>query len=67
MDLPEDERIDRFVAAFGAMRNTAWHMIVRRIFSDLYGVGISDADSVRRADAIVRDALTGSGLGAVGG
>lgn len=54
MALPEDERIDRFVAAFGAMRNTTWHMIVRRIFADLYDVGLSDADSVRRADAIVR-------------
>ena len=54
MALPEDERIDRFVAAFGAMRNTTWHMIVRRIFSDLYDVSLSDADSVRRADAIVR-------------
>lgn len=56
MSLPEDARIDRFVAAFGALRNTTWHMIVRRIFGDLYGVALSsDADSVRRADAVVRE------------
>lgn len=54
MDLPEDARIRRFVAAFGALRNTTWHLIVRRIFGDLYGVDLSDAESVRRADAAVR-------------
>jgi len=55
MDLAEDERIARFVAAFDAGRNTAWNGIVRRIFRDLYGVEVGDAASVRAADAAVRE------------
>ena len=54
MELPEDERIARFVAAFNAGRNTAWNGIVRHIFKTLYGVEVTDAASVRAADAAVR-------------
>lgn len=52
--LPEAARIDAFVRAFQATRNTAMHWAVRRIFHDLYDVAITDAGSVRRADAAVR-------------
>lgn len=47
--LPDDERIKRFVTAFAATRNTAWNLIVREMFDTLYGIKITDADSVRRA------------------
>lgn len=40
--LPEDVRIDRFVDAFNAVRNTNWHLIVRHICADLYGVALVD-------------------------
>lgn len=53
-ELPEDERIGRFVRALDAGRNTAWNRIVRRIFGDLYGVEVHDEESVRRADEAVR-------------
>src|SRR5262245_21731311 len=52
--LPEAERIDAFVRAFQATRNTAMNWTVRRIFRDLYGVTIADAASVRLADEAVR-------------
>jgi glucuronate isomerase len=52
--LSEDERIERFVKAFNASRNTVWNQIVRQIFETLYGITISDAQSVRQADAAVR-------------
>jgi len=53
-NLPEEERIQRFVEAFVASRNTVWNLIVRRIFSTLYEIKLKDADSVRQADAAVR-------------
>jgi len=54
MELDEDERIERFVAAFAQVRNTVWAMMVREAFSRLYGVALSDAASVREADEAVR-------------
>jgi glucuronate isomerase len=60
--LPEDLRIDAFVEAFNAARNTAWHLIVRRICRDLYDVpltgedGLATADHVREVDTAVREA-----------
>lgn len=53
-DLPEGERIERFVAALHAGRNTVWNQIVRQVFADLYDVELHDAESVRQADAAVR-------------
>lgn len=61
-NLPEDVRIDAFVGAFNAVRNTAWHLIVRRICEDLYGVALIDEEGmctsrrVRDIDAAVREA-----------
>lgn len=54
MALGEDERIERFVAAFSQVRNTAWALMVREAFRGLYGVELSDAASVREADEAVR-------------
>lgn len=61
MELHEDERIKQLVAALAAGRNTAWNLIVRRIFADLYGVELRDDASVRDADAAVRERCTESG------
>ena len=55
MELPEDERIECFISAFNAGRNTAWNGIVRHIFRELYGVELTNAASVRAADAAVRE------------
>lgn len=55
MELDEDERIDRFVAAFAQVRNTVWAKMVRETFHRLYGVELSDATSVREADEAVRE------------
>ncbi len=52
--LPEDQRIEAFVAAFAATRNTAMNWVVRRLLGDLHGVTITDAASVRAADAAIR-------------
>jgi hypothetical protein len=52
--LPEDERVEAFLRAFRATRNTSMSWVVRQIFERLYGVEISDAASVRRADQAVR-------------
>jgi hypothetical protein len=54
MALPETERIEAFLAAYKATRNTSMNWVVRRIFGDLYGVELTDAASVRRADEAVR-------------
>jgi glucuronate isomerase len=54
MDLEEDERIGRFVAAFSQVRNTVWATMVRETFRRLHGVELSDAASVRAADEAVR-------------
>jgi glucuronate isomerase len=52
--LAEGERIDAFLRAFEATRNTSMNWCVRQIFGRLYGVELSDAASVRRADEAVR-------------
>lgn len=54
MARPEAERIEAFLRAYNATRNTSMSWVVRRIFGDLYGIGPTDADSVRRADEAVR-------------
>jgi glucuronate isomerase len=59
-DMPEEERIEPFAKAFNAMRNTNWHLIVRHICSDLYGVPLVDEDGrctperVKAVDEAVR-------------
>lgn len=53
-DLPEDERIPAFLAAFAATRHTTMSWVVHRIFTDLYGIELTDAASLRRADSAVR-------------
>jgi glucuronate isomerase len=61
-ELPEADRIEAFVAAFNAVRNTAWHLIVCRICDDLYGVplvneeGLCTSHHVQEVDAAVRHA-----------
>ena len=52
--LPERERINRFIEAFHATRNTSMNWVVRHIFRDLYDLEISDADSIQAADNAIR-------------
>ena len=51
--LPEDRRIDAYLRAFDATRNTTMNWVVRRIFRDLYGIEITDAESIVVADQAV--------------
>jgi hypothetical protein len=53
--LSDQARVDAFLRAFQATRNTSMNWVVRRIFERLYGVTLSDAASVRAADAAVRE------------
>jgi hypothetical protein len=59
-ELAEEQRIEHFVRAFDAVRNTHWHLVVRQICSDLYGVRLVDAggrcsaERVRAVDEAVR-------------
>jgi len=55
MSLDEDQRIDRFVDAFGKVRNTVWALMVRETLRRLYDVELTDAASVRDADRAVRE------------
>jgi hypothetical protein len=54
MAMDEDERIDRFVAAFTQARHTAWAMMIQQSLRRLYGVQLGDANSIRQADQAVR-------------
>jgi len=60
-DLPEEQRIPAFLDAFAATRHTTVNWVVRRIFTDLYGVAITDESSVRHADEAVRASATREG------
>ena len=53
-ELPEGARIDAFLQAFHATRNTSMNWVVRHIFSELYQLELTDAASVRAADRAVR-------------
>lgn len=59
-ELPEPARIERFVTAFNAARNTNWRHIVTRICEDLYGIplvgedGLATPAHVAEVDAAVR-------------
>lgn len=59
--LSESERIDRFVEAFALVRNTTWARIVRETFRNLWGIELSDAAGLRRADEAVRSTGGDSG------
>jgi len=54
MALSEEERIERFVTAFGRVRNTTWAVMIQETFRTLYGIELSDAASLREADEAVR-------------
>lgn len=53
--LPENRRREAYARAFAATRNTSMNLVTRAIFRDLYGLEITDAASVARADAAVRE------------
>lgn len=53
-ELPEPARIDAYLRAFDATRNTSMNWVVRHILSELYQVELSDAASIRAADRAVR-------------
>ncbi|MCR8635099.1 glucuronate isomerase [Paenibacillus radicis (ex Xue et al. 2023)] len=55
MDLPEEERIIQFLAAYRATRNTLMNWVVTHVFKTLYDIELSDEPAVRRADAAVRE------------
>ena len=63
-ELPEEERVEHFVSAVNAVRNTHWHRIVCHICRDLYGVPLVNADglctnqAVLGIDAAVRERAT---------
>jgi glucuronate isomerase len=65
--LPEEDRVEAFVKAFNAVRNTVWHLIVRHICKDLYDVSLTDQngratpDRVREVDAAIRASSQQSG------
>lgn len=40
MELPEAERVERFVKAFHRVRNTVWAKMVRETFRNLYGIRV---------------------------
>ena len=52
--LPEEERMEAYVRAFDATRNTSMNWVVRHIFENLYGIEITDTASIRAADEAVR-------------
>ena len=63
-DLPEAQRVSRFLDAFAATRHTTMNWVVRRIFADLYGMELADEGSIRQADAAVRESARAEGWSA---
>jgi glucuronate isomerase len=53
-DMDESERIDLFVDAFTRCRNTTWAQVIQNTLRDLYGLEISDAESIRKVDEAVK-------------
>lgn len=51
--LGEADRCEAYARAFAATRNTSMNWVVRRIMGDLYGLEITDAASVRKANEAV--------------
>lgn len=54
-EMPEAERIRAFLHAYRKTKGTGMHYAVERIFSDLYGLSITDETSVYRAMEAVGD------------
>ncbi|WJH32394.1 glucuronate isomerase [Paenibacillus sp. CC-CFT747] len=55
-ELPEDKRMEAFLAAHRASKHTMMNKALTRIMRDLYGIELTDAASVRAADAAVKAA-----------
>ncbi|MBU7314450.1 glucuronate isomerase [Paenibacillus oleatilyticus] len=53
-ELPEKERIEAFMKAYRATRNTLMNWTVTHIFKQLYGIELRDERSVYEADEAVR-------------
>jgi hypothetical protein len=53
-ELPEEDRIQAFLAAYGRTRNTLMNMVLTHILQALYGIELRDASSVRLADEAIR-------------
>lgn len=61
MELAEDMRIAAFLEAYRATKSTLMNIAFTHILKDLYGIELSDAASVREADAVIqRSAGSGS-------
>ncbi|MCS7464877.1 glucuronate isomerase [Paenibacillus doosanensis] len=54
LELTEEDRIAAFLPAYRATRNTLMNGVFTHIFRNLYGITISDEQSIRDADAAVR-------------
>ncbi|MFC5448880.1 glucuronate isomerase [Paenibacillus aestuarii] len=55
-ELPEEERINAFLEAYHGTRNTLMNIVFTQMMQELFGVEITDAASIRRADALVQSA-----------
>lgn len=53
-DLSESDRIAHFVNAFQQARTTTWGQVIQHTFQDLYGVTLSDTESIRQANETVK-------------
>ncbi|MCC3374547.1 glucuronate isomerase [Cohnella sp. REN36] len=53
-ELPEEERIRAFLAAYRATRSTLMNWAFTATLRDLYGIELRDAESVRQADEAIR-------------
>ena len=51
--LPEAARREAFTAAFNAARNTHWHLVVRSICHDLYGLALTDESGMTTPERVV--------------
>lgn len=54
-ELPEAERAAAFVSALDRGRNTTWNRLLRESMQDLFGVTITDAASIARLNARIRE------------
>ncbi|MNI09883.1 hypothetical protein D3C73_629710 [compost metagenome] len=61
MELPEEVRIEAFLEAYHASRNTLMNQVLTSIFKNLYSITLSDAASIRAADAAVKLSAVESG------
>jgi len=59
--LSEPERVAAYAKAFQATRNTAMNWVVRRIFTDLYGIELAGEESFYRAIAAVNESKSRPG------